>query len=301
MVCCTTVFMAGQTPNQINSSGSGEAILKSRVASRVAEMFRSGLDLEQATRSALLTSADQDVEASCGVIALTVDGQMTSACNARTFAVASAGSACEANARIIPNSFTHITGLVFYKDADCTIGYAKYPVMDGQAILELHSAQSLVHLDRALFETVWKTLARTVKALMSSHGQSSCSCTALGRIIQIFPHSSASMLQRQYIFPQSREHPSSKDTWRYIFEATQELNVSSASREELQVNLYFAKEDKVHFNLERLRNTTSKFPECAQFHDTFPGHTLTEAGSRAKNLGDLKRRTKLLSAAFQQA
>ncbi|CZT23857.1 uncharacterized protein RCC_09572 [Ramularia collo-cygni] len=280
-------------------SGSGEAILKSRVASRIADGFHHGVDLQTAMKSALMASADHDINSSCGVIALTRGGNMISLCNARTFAVAKAQSTSYAEACIMQNSFTHLRQLTFLEDAECTVGYAKYPTMDGQAILKLHGGRQLTGLDRDIFKSVWNTLERSVDALMEFHGKTCCSCTTSQEGIQIFPHSSLSLLEKktpQHILFLDHGESRSDQAWQYILSETQKIACDAQLPVgTLQIQIDFLGMERVHLGVSIQEKTPSLFPKCAEYQSSYLGCPSTEAGPRAINLPALKEGAKMLA------
>jgi hypothetical protein len=297
MVRRTRALLSDTSTDELDSSGSGEAILKSRVASRVAEGFQRGLSLEKAAKLALLASADQDIESSCGVIALARDGNMTNVCNARSFAVANAQSPYQADAYIMQNSFTHLRQLTFYEDLECVVGYAKYPTMDGQAILELHHGWCMANLDQRTFRCIWKTLEQTVKALMILHKKTCCSCAALQDRIQIFPHSSSDSLEKgapQHNLSLNQSESLSDQAWRCILSEKRRILGTSQPVDELHVEFDFLGMERVHLTVQEHKKTPTQFPRCAEFQKTYPGRASVEPGPRANNLPILKERTKLI-------
>ncbi|KAM6480856.1 nucleophile aminohydrolase [Trichoderma sp. SZMC 28011] len=156
----------------IACSGTGEAILKSGIAGKIAANYDSGKSLDDTVRGVVLDSARLYPRSSCGVIALSADGTVSIQSNSRLFSVASSSSKEPSRfAGIVPASFPILDQHIIHADDMMQAGVAKYPTMRNQIAMELkagfriHSMNLVTFL---IFFSKVRQLARAVQGVTSS-------------------------------------------------------------------------------------------------------------------------------------
>ncbi|KAM0514488.1 hypothetical protein ACHAPE_006781 [Trichoderma viride] len=156
----------------IACSGTGEAILKSGIAGKIAANYDSGKSLDDSVRGVVLDSARLYPRSSCGVIALSADGTVSIQSNSRLFSVAfSCSKESSRFAGIVPASFPILDQHIIHADDMMQAGVAKYPTMRNQIAMELkagfriHSMNLVTFL---IFFSKVRQLARAVQGVTSS-------------------------------------------------------------------------------------------------------------------------------------
>ncbi|KXH34238.1 multidrug resistance protein fnx1 [Colletotrichum salicis] len=168
----TAILGAGLYADQqiaVACSGGGEAILTSMLASRVANLYHSGLKLETAVDKAMWDASGLCPSLSCGVIAITTDGMRTEQCNSRLFTIGSSGSTYGFKYGLIGCTMPVTAALCCYEDALVRIGVSKHPTRQYQLTFCLKEA-SLITMDRKQVEDLFESLRRASKALLSLGG-----------------------------------------------------------------------------------------------------------------------------------
>ncbi|KAK1633996.1 hypothetical protein BDP81DRAFT_451935 [Colletotrichum phormii] len=150
-------------------SGGGEAILTSMLASRVANLYHSGLKLETAVDKAMWDASRLCPSLSCGVIATTTDGMQTAQCNSLLFTIGSSRSTSGFQYGLIGCTMPVTAPLCCYEDALVRIGVSKHPTRQFQLTFCLKEA-SLITMDRKQVEDLLESLRRAPKALLSLGG-----------------------------------------------------------------------------------------------------------------------------------
>lgn len=293
-----------------DSSGSGEAILKSRVASCIANSYHAGIPLETAVQKALQASASLSIESSCGVVAVTKTGDIATICNARTFAVAHGRSDGPVWAGIIPNSLTHLDKLVSLETSHFRLGYAKYPTIDAQVTIEMLHHTNLMDLDRHAFDEIFETLSFTSHALMAAHKKPCCSCIAEGDKILIAPHSSMDSLGT--VTTQLSQNPAATEpVWAWLHsrrdrasESSQSENVAlaqiaSTASANSRIAIHFIGREQMLLESYNYHEEPVQFPCPARFHTTYSRHISMRDGPRASNLPGLVKEAQKLAETFQ--
>ncbi|KID60748.1 Isoaspartyl peptidase/L-asparaginase 1 [Metarhizium brunneum] len=152
-------------------SGGGEAIMTSMLAGRIANLYRGGAGIARAVEQAVWEATRRCPSISCGVIAITSDGEQTAQCNSRIFNTASAGDAarCERHVGLLRCTMPVIGPLCCYDDDLLRIGVSKHPTRPGQLTFQLKGA-SLADMDREQVFALFGTLRRAAKALVELVG-----------------------------------------------------------------------------------------------------------------------------------
>lgn len=155
-----------------NSSGTGEAILKSGIAGKIAAKYDSGKSLDETVRSVVLDSARLYPRSSCGVIALSADGTVSIQSNSRLFSVAFSSSKESSRfAGIVPSSFPILDQHIIHADDMMQAGVAKYPTMRNQIAMELKAGLRIHSMNLVTFLIFFskvRQLARAVQGVTSS-------------------------------------------------------------------------------------------------------------------------------------
>ncbi|KAG8412704.1 hypothetical protein J3458_013145 [Metarhizium acridum] len=154
-------------------SGGGEAIMTSMLAGRIANLYRSGVGIAKAVEQAIWEATRLCPSISCGVIAITSDGERTTQCNSRIFTMASAGDAarCGRQVGLLRCTMPIIGPLCCYEDDMMQIGVSKHPTRPGQLTFKLKGT-SLAGMDREQVFAWFGTLRRAAKALVEVVGSS---------------------------------------------------------------------------------------------------------------------------------
>ncbi|KAJ0327530.1 hypothetical protein COL5a_005911 [Colletotrichum fioriniae] len=171
----TAISGAGLYADQqiaVACSGGGEAILTSMLASRVANLYRSGLKLETAVKKAMWDATGTCPSLSCGIIAITADGKQTAQCNSRLFAIGSAGLGSSLQYGLIGCTMPIIAPLCCFEDDLVRVGVSKHPTRQGQLTFCLKDT-SLIAMDQKQVENLFGSLRRVAKALLSLGGADS--------------------------------------------------------------------------------------------------------------------------------
>ncbi|EXF76142.1 L-asparaginase 1 precursor [Colletotrichum fioriniae PJ7] len=171
----TAISGAGLYADQqiaVACSGGGEAILTSMLASRVANLYRSGLKLETAVKKAMWDATGTCPSLSCGIIAITADGKQTAQCNSRLFAIGSAGLGSSLQYGLIGCTMPIIAPLCCFEDDLVRVGVSKHPTRQSQLTFCLKDT-SLIAMDQKQVENLFGSLRRVAKALLSLGGADS--------------------------------------------------------------------------------------------------------------------------------
>ncbi|KID93485.1 Peptidase T2, asparaginase 2, partial [Metarhizium majus ARSEF 297] len=157
-------------------SGGGEAIMTSMLAGRIANLHGSGVGIARAVEQAVWEATRLCPSISCGVIAITSDGERTAQCNSRIFNTASAGGAApqhdmERQVGLLRCTMPIIGPLCCYDDDVLRIGVSKHPTRPGQLTFQLKGS-SLADMDREQVFALFGTLRRAAKALVEVVGSS---------------------------------------------------------------------------------------------------------------------------------
>ncbi|KJK76301.1 hypothetical protein H634G_08361, partial [Metarhizium anisopliae BRIP 53293] len=153
------------------SSGGGEAIMTSMLAGRIANLYRGGAGIARAVEQAVWEATRLCPSISCGVIAITSDGERTAQCNSRIFNTASAGDAAprERHVGLLRCTMPVIGPLCCCDDDLLRIGVSKHPTRPGQLTFQLKGA-SLADMDREQVFALFGALRRAAKALVGLVG-----------------------------------------------------------------------------------------------------------------------------------
>lgn len=145
--------------------------MTSMLAGRIANLYRSGAGIGRAVEQAVWEATRLCPSISCGVIAITSDGERTAQCNSRIFNTASAGDAAprERHVGLLRCTMPVIAPLCCYDDDLLRIGVSKHPTRPGQLTFQLKGA-SLAEMDREQVFALFGTLRRAAKALVELVG-----------------------------------------------------------------------------------------------------------------------------------
>lgn len=148
--------------------------MTSMLAGRIANLHRSGAGIARAVEQAVWEATRLCPSISCGVIAITSDGERTAQCNSRIFNTASAGDAAPQHERqvgLLRCTMPIIGPLCCYDDDLLRIGVSKHPTRPGQLTFQLKGT-SLAGMDREQVFALFGTLRRAAKALVEVVGSS---------------------------------------------------------------------------------------------------------------------------------
>lgn len=155
------------------SSGGGEAILASMLAGRIANLYNNGIPVAEAVEQAMRYATQLFPTISCGVIAITADGQQTTQCNSRIFNVGSAGGTSGSSLLgLLPCTMPVIAPLCFYEDELMRVGVSKHPTRLDQLTFQLKQGLSLVGMSGEQAHALFGTLRRICQSLAQSTGAS---------------------------------------------------------------------------------------------------------------------------------
>lgn len=155
------------------SSGGGEAILASMLASRIAMLYNNGVNIAKAVEQGIWNATQVFPSLSCGVIAIAADGQQTAQCNSRIFNTISAGStSTTTHEGLLPCTMRIIAPLCFYEDSWMRVGVSKHPTRLNQVTFQLKEELSLVKLSHELTCAIFGKLRRVCQSLVQVTGAS---------------------------------------------------------------------------------------------------------------------------------
>lgn len=155
------------------SSGGGEAILASMLAGRIANLYSNGITIAKAVEQAMRDASQLFPTISCGVIAITADGQQTAQCNSRIFNIGSSGSKSgSSHVGLLPCTMPIITPLCFYEDELMRVGVSRHPTRLNQLTFQLKQDLSLVNMSEEQVYALFGKLKRICQSLVQSTGAS---------------------------------------------------------------------------------------------------------------------------------
>ncbi|KJK84702.1 hypothetical protein H633G_11560, partial [Metarhizium anisopliae BRIP 53284] len=145
--------------------------MTSMLAGRIANLYRGGAGIARAVEQAVWEATRLCPSISCGVIAITSDGERTAQCNSRIFNTASAGDAAprERHVGLLRCTMPVIGPLCCCDDDLLRIGVSKHPTRPGQLTFQLKGA-SLADMDREQVFALFGALRRAAKALVGLVG-----------------------------------------------------------------------------------------------------------------------------------
>ncbi|KAL6787362.1 putative L-asparaginase [Trichoderma sp. SZMC 28012] len=157
----------------IACSGGGEAILASMLAGRIANLYSNGITIAKAVEQAMRDASQLFPTISCGVIAITADGQQTAQCNSRIFNIGSSGSKSgSSHVGLLPCTMPIITPLCFYEDELMRVGVSRHPTRLNQLTFQLKQDLSLVNMSEEQVYALFGKLKRICQSLVQSTGAS---------------------------------------------------------------------------------------------------------------------------------
>lgn len=251
------------------------------------------MPLDEAARSALLASASQSILSSCGIIVVDCHGAISVQSNARTFAIASASTTSPMIADIIRSSLTHLKQLIFFEDESVSIGFAKYPTMAGQTILEIKNAKTLQTLKRQEFERVWQIARLCAMKLKSLWNVPVCSALAAGRAIHFFPHDCVTAAE------DNGSVVADTELWQSLQDKSNMLKGATVKTYiQLELHARDSSDCKTSVQVAQTTDRHSRFPRPEVFHNKYPGYMSLEPGLRARNLHELPRMALAMAQSF---
>ncbi|KAL7909513.1 nucleophile aminohydrolase [Trichoderma velutinum] len=157
----------------IACSGGGEAILASMLAGRIANLYNNGIPIAKAVEQAIRDATQLFPTISCGVIAITADGQQTAQCNSRIFNIGSSGGKSGlSHVGLLPCTMPVISPLCFYEDELMRVGVSRHPTRLNQLTFQLKQDLSLVSMSEEQAHALFGKLNRICQSLAQSTGAS---------------------------------------------------------------------------------------------------------------------------------
>ncbi|KAK2591334.1 hypothetical protein QQS21_010987 [Conoideocrella luteorostrata] len=152
-------------------SGSGEAILQTTTAGKIAAYYSAGSSLDDAVRTAILQTGDAFPKSSCGCIAISSEGEISIQSNSRLFTTAAATSQSGTRtANVLAPSILALKHHMFYTDTLMQAGFCKYPTRKYQIIAEVKPNRKGNTFNFVLFERFFLTIRRLASEIQATLG-----------------------------------------------------------------------------------------------------------------------------------
>ena len=151
-----------------NSSGAGEAILKSTVAATVAAQVGSKVPLKDAVALALQKLSRLSDGMPCAILAMDHRGQICSQSTGRIFSTATSSSYAPPQASMWQTNVPILAQHEFYCDGLIRAGLTRYPTIAGQAVVEIQNGTELIALDFPAFDAVFASLRSVIGMLQKA-------------------------------------------------------------------------------------------------------------------------------------
>ncbi|KAM3439503.1 hypothetical protein NHJ13734_003735 [Beauveria thailandica] len=155
----------------IACSGGGEAIMASMLASRIANLYNNGIGIATAVEEGIWHATQLFPSISCGVIAITANGQQTYQCNSRIFNVGSSGLKSR-HIGLLRCTMPVMAPLCIHDDDVLRVGVSKHPTRPNQLTFQLKGESSLVSLSDERALAVHGRLRKVGQALAQIAGAS---------------------------------------------------------------------------------------------------------------------------------
>ncbi|KAL8963790.1 MAG: hypothetical protein Q9183_004955, partial [Haloplaca sp. 2 TL-2023] len=160
-------------------SGAGDEILRQLLATKVANQYSSGFDIENATRRAVSQFALTGKP--CAVVALDNKGKISIHSTARLFSTASACSNHQPTVDMSCTTFPVLPQHIFFRGRRVVAGLSRYPTTRGHSLVALEQPDvHLFSLDRQKFLEVMSTVKYLAHALRDFYDVGRCALVTEG-------------------------------------------------------------------------------------------------------------------------
>lgn len=169
----------------INSSGTGEDILRHSVASKVATLNGTG-SLNETVAKVIIRNAEKAPSA-CAIVAINSMGHIAVESGGRVFPIASCTSSSSTS--LVMGTTIHLLSQhIIYRDALVAAGLTRYPITPGHTVVACHGVDELMSLPLPTFLKIMCTVRHVSGTLISGFSLHRCGLTCDGSgVISLLP------------------------------------------------------------------------------------------------------------------